>query len=136
MNSITMFDGTKESLSDLLRGVRDGRPPLPDFQQGWVWDDEHIRSLLASVSLAYPIGAVMMLQTGNPGPRLARPGPQRDHPPADGVVPVQVLPRVVDEPGQRVEVTPPPSRQVGPEGFPPGGRGWVDLGHVAPRENE
>jgi hypothetical protein len=31
-----------------------------------VWDDNHIVSLLASVSLSYPIGAVMTLQTGNP----------------------------------------------------------------------
>jgi hypothetical protein len=65
MNGITTFDSTKESLLDLLRHIRDGRTQLPDFQRGWVWDDEHIRSLLASVSLSYPIGAVMMLQTGN-----------------------------------------------------------------------
>src|SRR3954465_14622947 len=70
MHSITMFDSTKEVLLDLLRGIREGRTQLPDFQRGWVWDDEHIRSLLASVSLSYPIGAVMMLQTGNPAVRL------------------------------------------------------------------
>src|SRR5262249_40847385 len=65
MHSITMFDSTKESLLDLLRSIRDGKTQLPDFQRGWVWDDEHICSLLASISLSYPIGAVMMLQTGN-----------------------------------------------------------------------
>jgi hypothetical protein len=70
MHSITMFDSTKESLQDLLRGVREGKTQLPDFQRGWVWDDEHIRSLLASVSMSYPIGAVMMLQTGNPDVRF------------------------------------------------------------------
>ncbi len=70
MHSITMFDSTKESLQDLLRSIRDGKTQLPDFQRGWVWDDYHIRSLLASVSLSYPIGAVMMLQTGNPEVRL------------------------------------------------------------------
>ncbi|OGF60063.1 MAG: hypothetical protein A2Y62_00400 [Candidatus Fischerbacteria bacterium RBG_13_37_8] len=47
---------------------------LPDFQRGWVWDDDHIRSLIASVSMSYPIGAVMLLQTGGDGaqfqPRL------------------------------------------------------------------
>ena len=32
-----------------------------------MWDDEHIRSLIASVSLSYPIGAVMLLQTGGDG---------------------------------------------------------------------
>ena len=39
---------------------------MPDFQRGWVSDDDHIRSLLASVSLSYPIGAVMTLTSGNP----------------------------------------------------------------------
>ncbi len=70
MSSVTTFDSTKESLQDLLRSVRDGRTQLPDFQRGWVWDDAHIRSLLASVSTSYPIGAVMMLQTGNPDVRF------------------------------------------------------------------
>lgn len=70
MHSITMFDSTKESLLDLLGSVRNGKTQLPDFQRGWVWDDEHIRSLLASVSMSYPIGAVMMLQTGNPAVRF------------------------------------------------------------------
>lgn len=65
MDAMTTFDSTKESLLDMLRSVRDGKTQLPDFQRGWVWDDEHIRSLLASISLSYPIGAVMMLQTGN-----------------------------------------------------------------------
>lgn len=64
MNSMTTFDSTKESLLDLLRSIGEGKTQLPDFQRGWVWDDEHIRSLLASISLSYPIGAVMMLQTG------------------------------------------------------------------------
>jgi hypothetical protein len=70
MHPITMFDSTKESLQDLLRSIRDGKTQLPDFQRGWVWDDFHIRSLLASVSMSYPIGAVMMLQTGNPDVRF------------------------------------------------------------------
>lgn len=62
---MTTFDSTKESLVYLLRNIRDGKTQLPDFQHGWVWGDEHVRSLLASVSLAYPIGALMLLQTGN-----------------------------------------------------------------------
>ncbi|MGG0886825.1 GmrSD restriction endonuclease domain-containing protein [Brevibacillus parabrevis] len=65
MNSATTFDSTKESLLDLLRSIKEGKTQLPDFQRGWVWDDEHIRSLLASISLSFPIGAVMMLQNGN-----------------------------------------------------------------------
>ncbi|MDM5201095.1 DUF262 domain-containing protein [Fictibacillus enclensis] len=65
MTSVTNFDSTKESLQDLLKSISSGKTQLPDFQRGWVWDDNHIKSLIASVSLSYPIGAVMMLQTGN-----------------------------------------------------------------------
>ena len=70
MESMTTFDSTKESLLDLLQSIKQGKTQLPDFQRGWVWDDDHIRSLLASVSLSFPIGAVMMLQTGNPDVRF------------------------------------------------------------------
>ncbi|MGA2401924.1 MAG: DUF262 domain-containing protein [Syntrophobacteraceae bacterium] len=71
MNAITTtFDSTKEPLSELLRSIRDGKTQLPDFQRDWKWDDEHIKSLLASISLSYPIGVVMLLQTGNPDVRL------------------------------------------------------------------
>lgn len=64
--TMATFDSGREGLIDLLRGIRQGDIQLPDFQRGWVWDDEHVRSLLASISLSYPIGAVMMLHTGNP----------------------------------------------------------------------
>ena len=66
MPEITAFSSDKEFLRDLLQGVSEGKTQLPEFQRGWVWDDSHIRSLLASISLSYPIGAVMMLETGNP----------------------------------------------------------------------
>ena len=58
------FDSTKTPLQELLERARTGQLQLPDFQRGWVWDDEHIKSLLASVSVSFPIGAVMLLQTG------------------------------------------------------------------------
>lgn len=57
-------------LSGLLNQAHSGALQLPDFQRGWVWDDSHIRSLLASVSLSYPIGAVMTLRNGNPDVRF------------------------------------------------------------------
>jgi len=60
------FPSGDTPLSDLLNLARNGELQLPDFQRGWVWDDDHIASLLASVSLSYPIGAVMTLETGNP----------------------------------------------------------------------
>ncbi len=58
------FDSTKTSLQELLARADRGSLQLPDFQRGWVWDDERIRSLIASVSVSFPIGAVMLLQTG------------------------------------------------------------------------
>ena len=66
----TKYGIEKESLSDLLREAGDGRAQLPDFQRGWVWDDNRIRSLLASISLTYPVGAVMMLEAGGESVRF------------------------------------------------------------------
>ena len=40
------------------------RRSSPTSSAGRVWDDDHIRSLLASLSLAYPVGTVMVLETG------------------------------------------------------------------------
>jgi uncharacterized protein with ParB-like and HNH nuclease domain len=58
------FDSTKKRLADLLRDIVSGKIQLPDFQRGWVWKDEDIRSLLVSIARAFPIGAVMMLEAG------------------------------------------------------------------------
>ncbi|CAN5441823.1 DUF262 domain-containing protein [soil metagenome] len=71
--SASTFDSGKEFLSDLLKELASGDVQLPDFQRGWVWDDEHIRSLVASVASAYPIGAVMMLETGGEAKFQPRP---------------------------------------------------------------
>ncbi|MEM9927295.1 MAG: DUF262 domain-containing protein [Cyanobacteria bacterium P01_D01_bin.50] len=64
MDSISTFDITKYPLFDVMKDIKVGRIQLPDFQRDWVWDDTHVRKLLASISLAYPVGAVMMLQQG------------------------------------------------------------------------
>ena len=63
--NVSTFDSGKEPLADLLRNIDKGHTQLPDFQRGWVWDDYHIVSLLASVAQAYPIGAIMSLEAGN-----------------------------------------------------------------------
>lgn len=60
----TIFDSTSEFLKDLLDEARVGKLQLPDFQRGWVWDDYGIRSVIASLSQSFPIGAVMLLQNG------------------------------------------------------------------------
>lgn len=49
-------------LSDLLRNCAEGKLQLPDFQRSWVWDEERIKSLIASISQAFPIGALMTLE--------------------------------------------------------------------------
>ena len=59
-----MFDTTKQNLKDLLRLVHKGRLQLPDFQRDYVWGDEDVRSLVASVAKGFPIGALLTLQTG------------------------------------------------------------------------
>lgn len=58
------FDSTKTQLRELLGEINNGKIQLPDFQRGWVWDDDHIKSLLVSIARAFPIGSIMLLETG------------------------------------------------------------------------
>lgn len=58
------FRTAEPALKDVLDAIAKGETQLPDFQRGWVWDDNHIKSLIASLSLSYPIGAVMFLEAG------------------------------------------------------------------------
>jgi hypothetical protein len=78
---MSTFDSTKTLLSDLLSKVVKGELQLPDFQRGWVWDDEHIRSLLVSIARSFPIGAVMLLETGGETRFQVRPVEGVDLPP-------------------------------------------------------
>jgi len=59
------FDSTKRSLYEILKDVDSGKIQLPDFQRGWVWDDNRIKGIIASVAKSFPIGAIMLLETGN-----------------------------------------------------------------------
>lgn len=61
---MTTFDSTKRLLPEILKDVVSGSIQLPDFQRGWVWDDNHIQSLLVSIGRSFPVGAVMLLETG------------------------------------------------------------------------
>ena len=61
---MSTFDSTKASLNDLLREIKEGKLQLPDFQRGWIWDDDHIHDLLVSIARSFPIGAVMLLEAG------------------------------------------------------------------------
>ncbi len=56
-----MFKTNDILLNDLLEEVHDGKIQLPDFQRGWVWDDERIKGLLVSISRFFPVGAIMTM---------------------------------------------------------------------------
>ncbi|MEU6554622.1 DUF262 domain-containing protein [Streptomyces sp. NPDC046915] len=57
----------------MLDDVAAGRIQLPDFQRQWKWDDDRIRALLATVTLDYPLGVAMTLETGGEAQFKARP---------------------------------------------------------------
>lgn len=56
-----MIKSIDTPIADILRGIDNGTIQLPDFQRGWVWEDNRIRALIASISNAYPVGAAMFL---------------------------------------------------------------------------
>jgi hypothetical protein len=58
------FKTNPYGLHELLKDCASGALQLPDFQRSWVWDEERIIGLIASVSRAFPIGALMTLETG------------------------------------------------------------------------
>lgn len=60
-----MIISNNQAIADILKAIDEGRIQLPDFQRGWVWEDQRIRALIASISNGYPIGAAMFLQTGS-----------------------------------------------------------------------
>lgn len=59
-----MILSNNQAIADILKSIDEGKTQLPDFQRGWVWEDQRIRALIASISNGYPIGAAMFLQTG------------------------------------------------------------------------
>ena len=60
------FQTNPIDLDKLLDECHRGIIQLPDFQRSWVWDEDRIKSLIASVSRAFPVGALMSLNTGGP----------------------------------------------------------------------
>ena len=61
---MTTFKSDKRLLPGILKDIVSGKIQLPEFQRGWVWDDSHIQSLLVSIGRAFPVGAIMLLETG------------------------------------------------------------------------
>ncbi|MES0179689.1 DUF262 domain-containing protein [Mesorhizobium sp. M0025] len=60
----TSFKTNPYDLREILQSCQKGSLQLPDFQRSWVWDEDRIKSLIASISRAYPVGALMTLDTG------------------------------------------------------------------------
>ncbi|MCI9532452.1 MAG: DUF262 domain-containing protein [Lachnospiraceae bacterium] len=57
-------------ITELMKLIAAGNIQLPDFQRGWVWDDNRIKSLIASITSNYPVGAAMFLEYGNANVRF------------------------------------------------------------------
>ena len=49
-------------LVDLVKKINNGELQIPDFQRGWVWSDEQIKSLIESVVRNFPINSIMILE--------------------------------------------------------------------------
>ena len=47
-----MIKSNDTPISDILREIDKGNIQLPDFQRGWVWEDNRIKALIASISNA------------------------------------------------------------------------------------
>ena len=73
------FQTNPVDLHRLLDECHRGIIQLPDFQRSWVWDEDRIKSLIASISRAFPVGALMSLDTG--GPVSFKPRPIEGAPP-------------------------------------------------------
>jgi hypothetical protein len=83
------FQTNPIDLLKLLNDSHKGILQLPDFQRSWVWDEDRIKSLIASISRAFPVGALMTLDTG--GPVDFKPRPVEGAPLAAKQVPPQSL---------------------------------------------
>jgi hypothetical protein len=77
-------------LSDYLAWTTSGRIQLPDFQRGYKWEEERIRSLLVTVLQGHPLGVVMLLKTGNDQVRF-KPKPLEGTSVAAGTAPELLL---------------------------------------------
>ena len=76
-------------ITDLMATVHAGKTQLPDFQRGWVWDDDRIKALIASITNGYPVGAAMFLEYGNENIRFKYRVIEGSH--SKGVVPDELV---------------------------------------------
>lgn len=71
MPSTPLSTFTVETLESLVQEAHTGAIQIPEFQRDSILRDGWAKSLLASVSLGYPIGAVTLLETGDRSLRFA-----------------------------------------------------------------
>ena len=76
-------------ITELMKAVDSGNAQLPDFQRGWVWDDNRIKALIASITSNFPVGAAMFLEYGNADIRFKYRVIEGS--PADRVVPAELI---------------------------------------------
>ncbi len=79
----TSFKTNPIALKDLMRDCHEGKLQLPDFQRGWVWDQDRIIDLLASISEGFPVGALMALDASGEvafAPRMVEGAPAASKP--------------------------------------------------------
>lgn len=76
-------------ITDLMATIQSGKTQLPDFQRGWVWDDNRIKALIASITNGYPVGAAMFLEYGNDNIRFKYRVIEGS--PASGVIPDELI---------------------------------------------
>jgi hypothetical protein len=85
-----LFETNPVDLRELIAKAKSGLIQLPDFQRGWVWDDERIAALLVTVARGYPLGVMMTMETGNPDLEF-RSKPLVGTSPPEGTQPEQLL---------------------------------------------
>ena len=78
-------------ITDLLKAVAEGKAQLPDFQRSWVWDDDRIKALIASVVHCYPVGAAMFLEYGNDNIRFKYRTIEGSAAEGKGIVPTELI---------------------------------------------
>lgn len=59
-----MFDTNPRDLKELLKAAHEGSLQLPEFQRGYVWAEDDVKSLIASVAKGFPVGALLTLESG------------------------------------------------------------------------
>lgn len=60
-----LFTPVPRSLKDLIMEVENGKLGLPELQRGYVWKAIQVRNLLDSMLKGYPIGYLMVWDSGD-----------------------------------------------------------------------